>query len=1547
MHPRTLALALLLAPAFPATGQDGAHSPSGADAAPFAASVEEARTWVLARSSEEVRVAHQWPEGGPFGTADFTLAVPPVGDLTASVVAVRLTAREASPGEEREVRVLGGDGPLPPGAQGGQLVTVREAGWIRHSRLARVSLHSSVTQDSGRAWQITGVAVAIAADVEPGTPIPGPAPEDPLVRPLIEALVLNPSDVAPLSSAAPPLPQGLDLDPWRPEPVPGRWVRLMVDQPGPVRVSRAALVAALQSGSGNRSSPTNGREVDLPDLTRVELWRHGARVPVWIEPSGEALIFVAPDEVEPHSGQTAFWLDLQGSASLSDRDRRGPARLAEVPPPAVSPEARVVDPWLETTLEQDGANMDEVLVEPRPTDARADDPASRRAVWTWQELRPDEQTVINLPPLPGVAGTRTAEGEIALRCVMSEGRQPQVHAVAMTFAGGATAEAAVGVQNAFHTQAVARVSAEALRSPTVTLRALSRLTQAQRESLGENGRRLLLDAAVVRRPIAALEVRHSESPDQGGSGSPVLTLVPPGGVSGEVVAEVELPPGVLAFDLASDPPRLLQAQEGDNRRTLVLPGTAWRVAVGRPEDLATPTAIVPWVPVDLTAPSHRADMVIITHPDLLVAAERLAAHHRAAGLAVEVVTVDAIYDWFNGGVPSPVAVRAFLAATLRRWAPPAPAFVTLLGDTSRDRHGDWRGPAIDHVPSFSDPSPAAREVFWQANDLRHVLIAGDDALADAMLGRLSATDASAAVAVVDKVIAYAQSPPLGAWRNRVAFIADNDRVGAQTFDEMCEEVRRESMSPALVADTVYLRRLPWVDNFYLPPEVIDPTKNKVSTEATTRIRDLFNAGQLIVAYYGHGGPNIWADERIWFACDSPRSDNLRLTETRRLPLLVNMTCSSGAIDYPGPTFNVCISEDFLRQRSGAIACYVPTGEGVPQQHQRLTHALMRAIFSEGRRGLGEAATTAGWRFILEGAESDLVEHFVLLGDPALELALPRTVTPRSPAERTLAAGQDHVLRVDVTPETLAGAEGQVTLVDPAGHVAETRTLRRAGGAAVEPQSFTLPADAPTGRWTVAALWWDETTGADELIHAAWELDAPRVDLLRWGLARPDSPAHVGEVVEFTADLRSASRLPVEALGLELVDLAASGATVASAEVALGPGEERRATLRWTATEGFHQFALRAAGGDPWTDAAAARLRERVAVPVVVPGSPARLLTTEAHMLPLPSPADPRRVASLRVTVGNVGDHDAPAGHVTLIGPDGLAAIVPPAAIPPLGPGRTTDVTFDLSSGPPLWASAEATVRLDWADSGGDRESRCPARLMQPLPDLAFVPGSAAVRPENPSEGETIFFDCGVENRGEAEAVDVRVRLEGVGGQELTDRADPRPVTIGRLRPGERRAVTLRWDPTDNAGDQVLRAVVDDAQATLESDESNNTLEARVHVRRGEDVRFTRAVGWRNPRRDPPAITLTTQIANFGETDGRDYVITWYRDPGRTERIGETFIETIAAGQTLDVTFEWLFSPEDVEAQRRGETVAPTCDLGIRTGMRRVEPPGHGEGMDRN
>ena len=57
---------------------------------------------------------------------------------------------------------------------------------------------------------------------------------------------------------------------------------------------------------------------------------------------------------------------------------------------------------------------------------------------------------------------------------------------------------------------------------------------------------------------------------------------------------------------------------------------------------------------------------------------------RSQGLTVKVVDIDEIYNEFNGGVFSPIAIQNFLRYAYDTWQPPAPTYVLLVGDAHYD-----------------------------------------------------------------------------------------------------------------------------------------------------------------------------------------------------------------------------------------------------------------------------------------------------------------------------------------------------------------------------------------------------------------------------------------------------------------------------------------------------------------------------------------------------------------------------------------------------------------------------------------------------------------------------------------------------------------------------------------------------------------------------------------------------------------------------------------------------------------------------------------------
>jgi len=149
--------------------------------------------------------------------------------------------------------------------------------------------------------------------------------------------------------------------------------------------------------------------------------------------------------------------------------------------------------------------------------------------------------------------------------------------------------------------------------------------------------------------------------------------------------------------------------------------------------------------------------------------------------------------------------------------------------------------------------------------------------------------------------------------------------------------------------------------------------------------DHINDGALLVNYVGHGFTDrwgTWPGGRIF-----DRSSIASLNNGGKLPFLTTATCLNGF--FPHPLEDYSLAEEFLRvEGKGAIAAWSPTGLGFPSQHELLFEELFTAIFEDDNRLLGPATTAAKISAYAQSSGlGELVETFVLFGDPALELNL--------------------------------------------------------------------------------------------------------------------------------------------------------------------------------------------------------------------------------------------------------------------------------------------------------------------------------------------------------------------------------------------------------------------------------------------------------------------------------------------------------------------------------------------------------------------------------
>ena len=404
--------------------------------------------------------------------------------------------------------------------------------------------------------------------------------------------------------------------------------------------------------------------------------------------------------------------------------------------------------------------------------------------------------------------------------------------------------------------------------------------------------------------------------------------------------------------------------------------TGARYLAVAPSAIQRPKSVAVYSGPDLRAATNGADYVLITHRDFWDSAQRLAAYRRAQGMRTVVVDVADVYNQFNDGIYSPLAIRHFLAYAYAKWQAPAPSYALLVGDG----HWNFKGfstARLGTTPIFMPPNLAWVDP-WQgevesANLLAAVV--GDDVMPDLSIGRLPVNTAAEAKAMVDKIISY-EAAPTQDWQRRLLFVADNTPDAAGNFTALSETFITDHLPQGFQADRLYL------DN-----ECGAPTSPATACPAATnKLIELLNTqGSLLVNYTGHGSISRWAHEQLVV-----NNNIASLTNNARLPIVLSLSCLDGYWFYPNQPG---LTEALVRaDQRGAVATFSPTGLGLASGHDELQRGFYAAIFERGVRTFGPATLAGKFALYTTGQHTDLIHTFTIFGDPALRLPVP-VVTP--------------------------------------------------------------------------------------------------------------------------------------------------------------------------------------------------------------------------------------------------------------------------------------------------------------------------------------------------------------------------------------------------------------------------------------------------------------------------------------------------------------------------------------------------------------------------
>jgi hypothetical protein len=373
--------------------------------------------------------------------------------------------------------------------------------------------------------------------------------------------------------------------------------------------------------------------------------------------------------------------------------------------------------------------------------------------------------------------------------------------------------------------------------------------------------------------------------------------------------------------------------------------------------LKSPTSVWQDLPSELRASQNRADYVVIAPAELADAAGRLADYRGTQGLRAVVVKIEDVFDEFNHGISSPLAIRDFLRYAYQNWDLP-PRYVVLAGRGTFD-YKDFTGFSENLVP----PLMLSSETGLVPTDNRFGDVLGNDGIPEIAVGRIPVLTEEALDAYIDKVQSF-EGTFEEDWSERALMIADNPETGAD-FIADSERVA------ALIPNSFEVERV------YLYGDV----------EAA---RDLlfaaWNQGVAFVNYVGHGSLESLTNDGLMDSADVPFLEN-----TSGTPVVTTMTCMVGRFDIPG--FTSLGEELVLKEVGGAVAVWGPTGLSNNSKAALLNDRFYRLVFHSGEARLGDAVLWTLDSFRGSDSVRPTLEVFELLGDPALRLHVPPPLPP--------------------------------------------------------------------------------------------------------------------------------------------------------------------------------------------------------------------------------------------------------------------------------------------------------------------------------------------------------------------------------------------------------------------------------------------------------------------------------------------------------------------------------------------------------------------------
>ena len=371
--------------------------------------------------------------------------------------------------------------------------------------------------------------------------------------------------------------------------------------------------------------------------------------------------------------------------------------------------------------------------------------------------------------------------------------------------------------------------------------------------------------------------------------------------------------------------------------------------------------------------------LVITNSQLFSQAQRLAAYHQKnSNLTTKVVILDQVYNEFSSGSKDITGLRDFIKRIYETNSSPDKKlkYVCFFGDASYDYKD--RIPMNNNIvpvklsyDSFNLATSYVTDDFFVMLDPDEGTMSSSHTI-DVASSRIPVSSVSQATEVVDKILTYYHKNALGDWRNTITLLVDDiDKKGEEVMERGVESIADEikDNKPIFNINKIYLDA--YVQN--------NSSGGERYPEVKTAITNAIEKGTLVFDYFGHGGEDGFASERI---LEKPQIQKFNNPNT--LPLLITVTCDFSRFDNPNRT---TAGELTLWNPTGGAASMVTTTREVYiSVGQRFNEQFIRVLleFNDEDLTISESLMKAKNQF------SDRQKFFIYyFGDPAMKLAIPK------------------------------------------------------------------------------------------------------------------------------------------------------------------------------------------------------------------------------------------------------------------------------------------------------------------------------------------------------------------------------------------------------------------------------------------------------------------------------------------------------------------------------------------------------------------------------